>query len=760
MKIRTKLFLFFILTTIFPLIVGINFIVSTVRQALIARSSEKLEALVLAQKHRIEQLLERYKERAELITSRTTLRQNLAQYNLAPKDELKHNIQKILEDARGSSGKIISIYILDNFGQPLLAGDFKLTIPAEVKNSDLLKKINSPVIEPIKIYDQKLIIRVIAPLDFAGARLGYLVIDSDGHELFEVASDRAGLRETGELMLVAPDTQRNVIYITPPRFKPELRLTATAVGDRSNILPLMAISGREAAFYGDGLVDYRGEKIFAATAYIKEVNWGLIAKIDRSEAFSPIATITVYIWSITAIFYAIAISGWLWISHYLIKRIRKMVYVAQEVRSGNYGVKIGENGRDELGELGQVFDSVIVEVSTMRSNLEGLVKERTLELEQVHARDEAILENISDGLVFVDMKGRFVIFNQAAEKILGIGAVKEGMSQWPEVYGIFYKDGKTNVPSDQMPIARTLRGESISREIYLIRNAHVPKGVLISVSADPVKDKDGKQIGGLVIFRDVTEERAVDKAKSEFVSLASHQLRSPLSVINWYIELLMSGEAGNLTVGQKKYIHEIYAGSKRMSDLIGALLNVSRLELGIFAVEPVPTSIPSVVKSTIKNHVHEFKNKKINLATRLQNVPKINLDPKLFNIVVDNLITNAIKYTPAGGRIGVHFGLRRAGSELGGRLVPEDSFFVQVTDNGIGIPAYQQDKIFEKLFRADNAQTASAGGTGLGLYIAKMIVDYARGMIWFDSVENKGTTFYVVMPLRGMESRAGLKKLS
>ena len=250
------------------------------------------------------------------------------------------------------------------------------------------------------------------------------------------------------------------------------------------------------------------------------------------------------------------------------------------------------------------------------------------------------------------------------------------------------------------------------------------------------------------MFRDVTKERSIDRAKTELVSLASHQMRTPLSAISWYIEFLQSKDYGLLNDKQTEFVEEIFNASKRMTTLVDSLLNVSRLEMGTFSVEPVMSDIIEIAKINTSVLQSQIQLKNLKLTESYD--PKIKsflADPKLLGIIFQNLLSNAVKYTPVGGDV-------RLKINKGGKLLT-----ITVSDSGVGIPKYQQPKIFTKLFRADNANKIDPTGTGLGLYIIYEIVSHSGGKVWFDSVEGKGSNFYVTYPLTGMTKKAGNKKL-
>ncbi len=245
------------------------------------------------------------------------------------------------------------------------------------------------------------------------------------------------------------------------------------------------------------------------------------------------------------------------------------------------------------------------------------------------------------------------------------------------------------------------------------------------------------------------KEKEIDNAKDEFVSLASHQLRTPLSTINWYTEMLLAGDAGKLTREQKKYINQIYHSSTRMTELVSALLNISRIELASFAIEPRMTKLKPFIEGILKEFYPILQYKKMRVKktfdTRLLPLP---VDEKLLHIVIENIISNAIHYTPDNGAITIE--VQKNAAEI----------LLKITDTGYGIPKSQHDKIFTKLFRADNVRERDTTGNGLGLHIVKSILEQAGCEIWFESEENTGTTFFVSIPERGMKQRDGARVLA
>ena len=238
----------------------------------------------------------------------------------------------------------------------------------------------------------------------------------------------------------------------------------------------------------------------------------------------------------------------------------------------------------------------------------------------------------------------------------------------------------------------------------------------------------------------------LDKQKTEFVSLASHQLRTPLTAMNWYAEALLSQSAGTITKQQEEYLTELRDGGQRMASLISDLLKVSSLDLGTYHPEIKTIAVDKVVETVVRDLQPEIAKKELTLKTTVDPMlPEVSIDAQLLTGVIQNLLSNSVKYTKNGGKVSISIFRQR------------QNMLIHVADNGIGIPEKQQSQLFRKLFRADNAQKVDANGTGLGLYIVKAMVRNMGGKIWFESAEHKGTDFYVRLPLNSKQRAKGDK---
>lgn len=258
--------------------------------------------------------------------------------------------------------------------------------------------------------------------------------------------------------------------------------------------------------------------------------------------------------------------------------------------------------------------------------------------------------------------------------------------------------------------------------------------------------KPERIIGSLL---DITAQKQLEHAKDEFLSLVSHQLRTPLTVTRLFSEMLSQGVAGKLTPQQEDYVSRITGASIRMIKLVSEILNISRIELGRIKVQPEPTDINALVASHLKELQPLAEEKDTALKfTPKSKLPRVPIDTDVFNLIFENLLANAIRYTePGKGCVQIEF------------TKTKDGFILKVRDNGIGIPTAARPHVFNRFYRADNAVSFDSEGTGIGLYLVKLISDVIGADIWFEGQKNSGTAFYLKLPLRGMAAKEGEAKL-
>jgi PAS domain S-box-containing protein len=371
-----------------------------------------------------------------------------------------------------------------------------------------------------------------------------------------------------------------------------------------------------------------------------------------------------------------------------------------------------------------------------------LVTAQSRAIEEVQRRDEAILSSLADGVITLDRSGRIVQFNPAAEGVFGMDT--------GEMLGRRLRDGAKFKREDGSPLPideyvnTALRGNAIPLPDETSIELTDGRRAFIAGAFVPVFDQ-AKRVSTVVFtLRDVTYLHEVDQMKTDFLSVAAHQLRTPLSSIRWYLELLNDPEEGKLKKNQKLFAENAHESTVRMVNLVNRLLAVTRLEAGRVPIKPAPTDLKAMTEDIVRSLGRKLEERKLDVHVQAPpDLPQVELDPQLSREVFANLVENAVRYTPDGGAIVVEISSR------------DGELRWSIKDSGIGIPKDQRDKIFEKFFRATNAVQHSAEGSGIGLYLARFIIGTWGGRIWFESEEGRGTTFHVTVPKAGMKPKAG-----
>ena len=372
-----------------------------------------------------------------------------------------------------------------------------------------------------------------------------------------------------------------------------------------------------------------------------------------------------------------------------------------------------------------IWMTTVTFILIARNKAAKVIEEVTKDLQKF----KQAVEGVSDAVTITDAEGILVYVNKAAEKMTGYrraNMIGGKSSLWEnQMDDAFYKKFWKTLKEEKRPYWGEMTNKRKNGEIYDVE-----------INVSPILDEKGKLLYFVVIERDLTKVRSMERMKTEFIALASHQLRTPLSAVKWFGKMLVSGEAGKLTPTQREYADRINESNEREISLVNSLLNVSRIESGKIVVTPKPTDLISLVEMVIIDLKSEAEKEHKKMRVVLsKKVPEIMIDGDLIRHVYTNIISNAIRYTKDGGNILVKVYLNK------GRV------FSEVKDDGIGIPKREQNRMFEKFFRASNALKKETDGNGLGLYLAKTIVESSGGKIGFRSSEGKGSTFWFTLPV-------------
>lgn len=730
--------------------------------------SSKLQSLAISQTRHLETYFEQNIERFKLITSRTAMRKALSHYNLEPNQTDLDNIANILKDAASPLSDLERICIFDLSGRVIVSTE-ECYVGRDVSEKVFFLKGKEKEDIYFVAEDGKYKLFVSGPIKQDGRLIGIGLTVVSTDYLKNIINNRNGLGKTGEILIAFSDKEGNRIYPLSRLF--ESQAVSTSAESSLTAEPMKRALLKEEKVFTNTF-DYRNKKVMAVSSFVETGRVGLVAKIDRAEALAGL--LRFFIIYFTTVFCFVLL--FLFISRYLIsiivRPLEALRHGASLIQTGNLDYKLSIYGQDEISSLSQDFDKMVESLKESRFNIERKVEEQTKDLsikakelvdqktailniledikkekdktEEISRRLKLATESAQIGIWEWDVVKNVITWDDQMYKIYGLKKGDFGGAYEAWQAGLHPDDKKAGDEA----IQKALRGEE---EFHPVFRVVWPKGEIRYVQAYALIERDEaeKPLKMIGVNFDITKEKEVDKAKSEFVSLASHQLRTPLSAINWYTEMLLNGDAGTINDEQKKYLGEVSIGNKRMVALVNALLNVSRLDLGTFIIEPEPTDITAMIKSVLDELRPQIMTKKLQLSEVYDPaIPTQFLaDQKLLRMVFQNLLSNAVKYTPEAGSVTV------SSTSKG-----EDLIF-SVADSGMGIPASQKDKIFSKLFRADNARESDSEGTGLGLYIVKSVIEQSGGKVWFESVESKGSTFYVSLPLSGMKKKEGTKKL-
>jgi len=384
--------------------------------------------------------------------------------------------------------------------------------------------------------------------------------------------------------------------------------------------------------------------------------------------------------------------------------------------------------KDELQKKIEDLQRLTKELKNSRSALlnilEDIEEARNL-AETERDKTLAIVKNFPEGLLFFDRDNRLISANPKIEKLFSLPADTLVGKRYNGLKSVAsFKPAIDVLGKDVKPLFK--------KELKMSEN------LVLEISSIPIL-RENKKIGTLVILRDITREKVVERLKTEFVSIAAHQLRTPLSAIKWTLRMMLDGDMGKISSEQKEFLGKTYKSNERMIYLINDLLNVTRIEEGRFLYETKKGDIIKISKSVLGPLKEIARRKKLKIVFDYpkRDLPKVEVDTEKISLAIQNLVDNAINYTKPGGEVRVGLDYFKNKKEI----------MFSVQDNGIGISDNQKKRIFSKFFRGANAVRAETEGTGLGLYIAKNIIEAHQGKIWFKSKENQGTTFFFTLPV-------------
>jgi PAS domain S-box-containing protein len=718
------------------------------------------------------------KKMSEMLAAASVYRDFLREPTDSPNySNIKEKIDQRLDRTLKIDPQIFEILIIDKNGRTVASSD-KTQIGNDESEDDyfiegskatFIKDVYEMPTTPKKTY------AIASPVfDEDGKSIGVSVIRYFTDVFYQIAHNDNWLAKSEESFLINSDRY----FITPSLFLGEGVIMKQKVETKnaSDCFDAGEVAQVKNAGY-KGLVekfglqmveskDYRNVDVVATHAYIPETGWCLISKGDRSDLMA-------FRTNLIVIYVLVFFSGEmfvLYLGHIIFRKVTKpietLTMATKRIEEGDYDFKTNIDTKDEVGELSKSFDKMVTVVKESQHNIQNKVKEQTRELikknnevenqknailnilEDVEEQQSkalslaAIIQDSEESIVGQNLNGIIISWNRGAEKLYGY---KEKEAVGNSI--------KMIVPGDKFGeidgIYKSIINGEILEHFQTIRKRRDGRFVPVSISVAPIKDSKDKVIGVSSMTIDITKEKEIEDAKSEFVSLAAHQLKTPVGALNWDIEMLIAGDYGKLGVKQKEVLDEMRGLGGRMNELVNDFLNISRVELGVFIVEPVPTDYIGLCEEVLREMESRRAKKGHTIVKNFdKNLPNVPADPKLMRIIFQNFISNAIKYTPDKGRITITL------------HADDKNLTCSVANNGNPIPEADQPKIFGKMFRASDAQEQEPDGNGLGLYLVKKIMENVGGHVWFTSKNGEDTVFSCSLPLTGMDAKEGTKKLS
>jgi len=426
----------------------------------------------------------------------------------------------------------------------------------------------------------------------------------------------------------------------------------------------------------------------------------------------------------------------------IVRRIEGLKQNAVRLAAGE-PVQLGSASRDEIGELEMALHRTS---DLLREREQGLAQAQAAFAEQ-NSVLQSILARMGDGVIVVDGQGKILVFNAAAEEIVGMRPTGGTPADWIAQIGLYESDSVTPCEPGNLPLARAMRGETVDSAELFVRNASRTEGVWLHSTARPLLDGEGTARGAILVFRDFTQIKLAEAelrrakelaegancAKSEFLSRMSHELRTPLNAILGFAQIL---EMDRLTDDQQASVSQILKGGRHLLTLINEVLDIARIEAGRLTLSPEPILLREALDEALDLVTPLAAHAQVELSRQPSLVwnQYVQADRQRLKQVVLNLLSNAIKYNHKGGRVTV--------SCVAGA---DDRLRIEVSDTGRGIPRQKMALLFNPFERL-GAEETGVEGSGVGLALSKKLVEAMGGVIGAESDFGHGSLFWAAFP--------------
>ena len=449
-------------------------------------------------------------------------------------------------------------------------------------------------------------------------------------------------------------------------------------------------------------------------------NWRIVAELPGSVTKNSIKNLWFNFSILMILGFIFVLLGTIYYGKRITKPLERFARSATEIARGNFNQRVQLESDDEIGRLAKIFNYMVIELDRLnKMNLNKIITERT--------KTKTIIKNIGDGIIVTDEEDKIVLINVAVEKWFRI---QEDKVVDQPVQNVMIK-------SDLLKLFEEIKESELegtfTRELPIFLPGQT-KEKIFQTRATKISNQKGEYVGIVAIFRDITKETEIDRMKTELVSMVAHELRSPLTSISGFAELLLSD--GESTEDVQEYANIIRDEANRLANLVNKFLDITKIEAG--RMDYIPTLIPikEILDDTLHIAVIQAQKKNIKISVNLPDEEMaIYADNKLICEVILNLLSNAIKYSPEKTHVNV--------------LIEEDTEMmnISIVDQGYGIAQKHLQNVFKKFYRIkEDLSNTDERGTGLGLALVKEIVELHNGQVNVESIAGSGSTFTIRLP--------------
>lgn len=720
MSIRGKLTTAFVAVLCIALFSVGGFFFTQARETIRRLTYSRLQSVAVVEKQLIQRIIEENFRILAAMTSRYQLRRSMHSYLNGDRDRKhKETIKRILDEALKNDRLLFSLSVAEPGGEMIVSTNDELEglDAARYEIFEVAKK--SPSIEVFNIEGGRNVgLRLMGPCYYDDEFIGVFILEMSGDSLKIPIHEEASLGETGEVVIGRRLESGDALFLFPLRFEPDAALRLTIPAENMRI-PINKALNKERGLYLD-LPDYRGVDVLAVTEYIPQVNWGIVVKIDKAEAFRPIRDLqrVFFVGSIVSLTLAILIS--ILISASITRPLKRLTIAAQKIIDGEKEDLPLSDGRDEVGVMSSSLQRMVAKVNE-------------------HSRLLRTVIDLAPALISVkDESGSYCLANQkmaemyaeTPESILGkkqkaLHPDHEELKSFQE-YDLrtFRNGGDTEMVHEPFT--------DVSGVVHKLNTRKVPfiyedKPAVLGVSLDVTDQVEAESAA--------VAATAASEAKSRFLANMSHEIRTPMNAVIGFTELLLETSLNDV---QNRYVNTIHRSAKSLLELIDDILDLSKLESGKLELEQAVFNLPDVIREAVNIFNLPAGKKGLELRLTFQSgMPSFYKgDPIRVRQIVINLVGNAVKFTHKGG-VDVWAGV----SGMNGLIR------ISVIDTGIGMTPEELESIFDPFTQADVSTARRFGGTGLGVSICKQLAEAMGGRIWATSRPDAGSAFHVTLQL-------------